>query len=142
MMQPKSITRRAPAIRRIVQVRAGFPTVNLLCLRNCPGHPILVIDQFKQYCGHGAVSNLKDSAQHTKDAAGANISKNMAEAKQHLKSGEHPELEAKKQAAKSQEKASTAAAKGHATDVSYLWSQCLDPQVVMLVDLHPSCMQP
>ena len=42
----------------------------------------------------------------------------MAEAKQHMKSGEHPELEAQKEAAKSQEKASTAAAKGHATDVS------------------------
>ena len=67
-----------------------------------------------------AVSHLKDTAQHTKDAAGAKYDKNMAEAKQHLKSGEHPELEAQKEAAKSQEKASTAAAKGHATDVRHL----------------------
>ena len=67
-----------------------------------------------------AVSHLKDTAQHTKDAAGAKYNKNVAEAKQHLKSGEHPELEAQKEAAKSQEKASTAAAKGHATDVSTL----------------------
>lgn len=63
---------------------------------------------------------MKDTAQHTKDAAGAKYTKNMAEAKQHLKSGEHPELEAQKEAAKSQEKASTAAAKGHATDVRHL----------------------
>ncbi len=61
---------------------------------------------------------MKDTAKHTKDAAGAKYEKNIAEAKQHLKSGEHPELETKKEAAKSQEKASTAAAKGHATDVS------------------------
>lgn len=44
----------------------------------------------------------------------------MAEAKQHLKSGEHPELGAQKEAAKSQENASAAAAKGHAQDVSNL----------------------
>ena len=36
---------------------------------------------------------------------------NVAEAKQTLKSGDHPELDAKKEAAKSQEKASMAAAK-------------------------------
>ena len=61
---------------------------------------------------------MKNTAQHTKDAVGAKFNKNVAEAKQTLKSGDHPELDAKKEAAKSQEKASMAAAKGHASDVS------------------------
>jgi len=63
------------------------------------------------------VSHLKDTAKHATDAGQAKVQKNMAAVKSHVKSGEHPELEAQKEAAKGQEKASIAAAKGHADDV-------------------------
>lgn len=64
------------------------------------------------------VSNLKDTAKHAVDAGQAKVDKNVAEVKSHVKSGDHPELEAQKEAAKGQEKASIAAAKGHADNVS------------------------
>ena len=70
----------------------------------------------KLNCGR-AVSHLKDTAKHAADAGQAKVNKNVAEVKSHVKSGEHPELKAQKEAAKGQEKASIAAAKGHADDV-------------------------
>lgn len=92
------------------------------CLYSCTCFKVNIM--IIQFC---AVANLKDSAAHTKDAAGAKFNKNMAEAKQHVKSGEHPELAAKKEAAKSQEKASASAAKGHADDVSPFDCCHIDP---------------
>jgi hypothetical protein len=64
------------------------------------------------------VSNLKDTAKHAVDAGQAKVDKNIASVKSTVKSGEHPELEAQKEAAKTQEKASIAAARGHADEVT------------------------
>lgn len=68
--------------------------------------------------GSRVASQLKDSAAHTKDALGAKFEKNKAEAKDTFSSGHNPDLLAKKEAAKGQEKASLSAAKDHAGVVS------------------------
>lgn len=68
-----------------------------------------------------AGGHLKDTAVHTKDAMGAKFEKNKAEAQEHLRSGpQAAEAAVEKDAAKHQEKASLAAAKGHADHVSLL----------------------
>lgn len=65
------------------------------------------------------MSQLKDSAAHTKDALGAKFDKNKAEAKDALHSGHDPKLVAEKEAAKAQEKASKGAAQNHYEVVSF-----------------------